>query len=308
MITTPTQIAKDSSLSIECVCCGERLVEQQDHCATCQAPASVSRAAAGRTSRPSFVSVLGASNAGKTVYSGLLLDVLSGGAESFRGTATGAFSVDLQEQVVTALERRTFPEKTPGEADAWKWLHCQISMTEKRKTRHVDLVSPDFAGEAIAMEVSEPGLYPAIEQVVRKSTGLLVLCDSMRVRDAGSGEDLFAMKLATYIAQLHGMATDRTETKSRRRPAVVGPAIGIVFTKGDACPEAIENPASFAMNNTPRLYEYCSRMFPRHAYFAASVTGSSGAVLDSHGYRMRVPFHIQPYGIVEPLHWILAQN
>jgi hypothetical protein len=306
MITTPIQIAGASSASIACVCCGDRVAEDQDHCASCQAPASVSRAAAGRTSHPSIVSVLGASNAGKTVYLGLLLDVLSSGAETFRGTATGAFSVDLQEQVVTALERRTFPQKTPGEADAWKWLHCQISLTQKRKARYVDLVSPDFAGEAIAMEVSEPGLYPAIQQVVRKSTGLLVLCDSMRVRDAGSAEDLFAMKLATYIAQLHGMATDRAEAKSRRRPTVAGPAIGIVFTKCDACPEAIENPTGFAMNSTPRLYEYCSRMFPRHGYFAASVTGSSGAVLDSQGYRMRVPFHIQPYGILEPLQWILA--
>lgn len=308
MITVPIPLAGDSLTTIRCVCCGDRLPEHQDHCATCQAPLSVSRAAADRTSRPSFVSVLGASNAGKTVYLGLLLDVLSGGEENFRGTATGAFSVELQEQVVTALERRTFPQKTPSEADAWKWLHCRIAMTEKRKTRHVDLVSPDFAGEAIAMEISEPGLYPAIEQVVRKSTGLLVLCDSTRVRDAGSGEDLFAMKLVTYIAQLHGMATEHNETKSRRRPAAAGPAIGIVFTKCDACPEAIENPAGFALNNTPRLHEFCSRMFPRHGFFAASVTGCSGAVQDSQGYRVRIPFHIQPHGIVEPLQWILGQT
>ena len=154
-----------------------------------------------RVGSQNFVSVLGPSNAGKTVYLGLLLDILSKGSEEFRGTATSAFSVDLLEQVVTALERRSFPEKTPSEADAWKWLHCQISIAEKKSTRNVDLISPDFAGEAIAMEVNQAGIFPAIQHVVRKSSGLMILCDSMRVRDAGSGEDLFAMKLASYIAQ-----------------------------------------------------------------------------------------------------------
>lgn len=292
------------TIVVDCVCCDNRLTEGDEFCPHCDTPTSLSNTVASRGGVQSFVSVLGASNAGKTVYLGLLLDILGKGPDHFRGMATSAFSVDLQEQVVTALEQRTFPEKTPAEADAWKWLHCQISVAEKKSTRYVDLISPDFAGEAIAMEVNQEGLYPAIEQVVAKSTGLLILCDSQRVRDAGSGEDLFAMKLASYIAQKHGLASNG----SGKRAKLNGPAVAIVFTKCDECPEAIENPTTFAANNTPRLFEFCRQTFSRHNYFAASVAGSSGLLADTEGRQTRIPFHIQPQGILEPLQWIVEKK
>ena len=141
------------------------MAERDEYCPECQTPASISKTVALRGGTQNFVSVLGASNAGKTVYLGLLLDILSKGPEEFRGTSTSSFSIDLQEQVVTALERRTFPEKTPAEADAWKWLHCSLTVGEKKSLRSADLISPDFAGEAIAMEVTQAGMYPAIENV-----------------------------------------------------------------------------------------------------------------------------------------------
>ena len=105
----------------------------------------------------------------------------------------------------TSLKRRTFPEKTPSEADAWQWLHCKLTVASKKSVSSFDLISPDFAGEAIATEISRPGLYPAVEHVVTQSSGIMILCDSLRVRDHGAGEDLFAMKLATYIAERHGL-------------------------------------------------------------------------------------------------------
>lgn len=300
---TPIQTI-GSPVQVDCVCCDQPLGDRDEFCPDCDTPASLSRTVASRQERPSFVSILGASNAGKTVYAGLLLDILSKGPESFRGLATSAFSIELQEEVITALEGRRFPEKTPAEADAWKWLHCQISLQEKKKTRNIDLISPDFAGEAIAMEVNQPGLYPAIQQVVRKSGGIMILCDSMRVRDAGAGEDLFAMKVASYIAQTHGLSSDQKPGRPRRG----GPAIAIVFTKCDGCPEAIENPTSFAMNNTGRLFEFCRRTFSHNAFFAASVAGSSGMLADSRGRRSVVPFHVQPQGVLEPLRWIVDSH
>jgi len=303
MITTSSQLlTSNASPAVQCVCCGERLSQRDQCCNECQTPASISHTVSARGGAQSFISVLGASNAGKTVYLGLLLDMLSKGSEAMRGTAMGAFSVELQEQVITALERRSFPEKTPAEADAWKWFHCQLSIAEKKKTRYVDMISPDFAGEAISLEINHAGMYPSIGHVVSKSGGLMILCDSMRVRDAGSGEDLFAMKLASYIAEQHDLETEI----GRRRKA--GPAVAIVFTKCDGCPEAIEAPTQFATNNTPRLFEYCRRMFSRHSYFAAGVAGSSGVLADTKGRQMRVPFHVQPYGIVEPLQWVVSQQ
>src|SRR5690606_28831301 len=129
MISTLSELTQGlPGIAQFCVCCRQRLAGSEEYCAHCSVPTALSQTAAGRTGPQSFLSVLGASNAGKTVYLGLLLDILSKGSEAFRGTATGAFSIDLQEQVITALERQAFPQKTPAEADAWKWLHCQISM------------------------------------------------------------------------------------------------------------------------------------------------------------------------------------
>ena len=286
-------------LMLRCACCDTRLSQQTSYCPECQTPAELSRTVATRLGEQHFISILGASNAGKTVYSGLLLDILSKGTDDFRGRATSAFSVDLQEQVITALQRRTFPEKTASEADLWKWLHCQVTTRVKKNERHVDLISPDFAGEAIALEVNQPGMFPAIGDVVRKSRGVLILCDSLKVRDTGPGEDLFAMKLAAYVAQAHGLAAD-----GNRRIKPGGPAVAIVFTKSDACPEARANPTEFAETNTPRLIEFCRQSFRQHAYFAASVAGSSGMLIDPRGRHMQVPFHVQPQGVVEPLRWI----
>lgn len=305
MITTPAQLNKGyQPIIVDCVCCSRRLADRDEYCADCQTPASVSQTVSMRGGENRFVSVLGASNAGKTVYLGLLLDILTKGPEDFRGIASSAFSVDLQEQVVTALEHRMFPEKTPSEADAWKWLHCQLSIADKKESVDIDLISPDFAGEAIALEIHQAGQFPAIQHVVAKSSGVLILCDSMRVRDEGSGEDLFAMKVGSYIAQLHGLSSDGKRVKGR--PS--GPSIAIVFTKCDSCPEATQDPTRFAANNTPRLFEFCRRTFPRHAFFAASVAGNSGVLADRSGLKRRIPFHIEPRGVVQPLQWVVGHR
>ncbi len=285
-----------------CVCCSAHFDGFEEFCSKCQTPVSLSKSVAAQGGGHSFISVLGASNAGKTVYLGLLLDILSKGPEDFRGAAASPFSVDLQEYVVTELEKRSFPEKTPSEADAWQWLHCKLSMTDKKHTRTADLISPDFAGEAIATEISRPGLYPAVAHVVTRSSGLMILCDSVRVRDQGAGEDLFAMKLATYIAEHHELYGDNFGKRGK------GPALAVVFTKCDECPEAVDNPSAFASNNTPRLFDFCRQTFRRLEFFAAGVAGSTGVLADDRGWQMRVPFHIQPYGVLEPLRWIVSNK
>lgn len=293
-------IAPKSITSSFCACCSASLEIRDEYCRECQMPVSLTNSVNAHGGGHSFISVLGASNAGKTVYLGLLLDILSKGADDFRGTAASSFSVDLQAYVVNELERRAFPEKTPTEADTWQWLHYKLTMADRKSTRTADLISPDFAGEAIASEISRPGLYPAVAHVVSRSNGLMILCDSVRVRDEGAGEDLFAMKLATYIAERHELYGENFGKRGK------GPSIAIVFTKCDACPESVIEPAAFAANNTPRLHDFCRQTFRRVKYFSAGVAGSTGVIADSKGLQMCVPFHIQPYGVLEPLRWILA--
>ncbi len=282
-----------------CICCSARFDEHDEYCPKCQTPVSVTHSVAAAGGEHSFISVLGASNSGKTVYLGFLLDLLSKGPEDFYGAAASSFSFELQEYVITELERRAFPEKTPSEADAWQWVHCKLNLGNQKAARTADLISPDFAGEAIAMEISQAGLYPAVRHVVTRSKGIMILCDSVRVRDEGAGEDLFAMKLATYIAENHRLGNEAGAAQSQ------GPSVAVIFTKCDACPEAAENPVNFAANNTPRLYDFCRKTFKRVDFFAAGIAGSTGLLADSKGWQMRVPFHIQPYGVLEPLQWIV---
>ena len=286
---------------LECVCCQTQMDAHDSHCSECQTPAEITRSLLCRQTRPHFISVVGASNAGKTVYMGLLLDILCGDAKHLKGIPNGAFSIGLQEHVVTALEQRTFPEKTPTESDLWKWLHCVVTDTSNRKPKEIDFVAPDFAGEAIAAELEQPGLYPAVHHVISRSSALLLLCDSTAVRDQGSREDLFAMKLGSYISQVQGLAD--LDTKKD-----LSPAVAIVFTKSDECSEAVEDPQRFMSNNMPRFLDYCNRSFPRHSIFAASVVGASGMLSDSNGNVQRVPLHVEPRGVIEPLHWAIQNS
>lgn len=288
---------------LRCICCENWVSDSDTYCRTCQTPIGLSLSAMQRRGIQSFFSVLGASNAGKTVYLGLLLDLLSKGSDRMRGLATGAFSVSLQHQVVTALERRIFPDKTPNEADHWKWLHCQVTVSGGEQDRHVDLIAPDFAGEAIAAEIDQAGIFPAIRHVVSKSAGLLILCDSVKVRDAGPSEDLFAMKVAAYIAQ-----SQDCRPEPGQGPREDGPAVAIVFTKCDGCPEAERVPAEFAASHTPRLMEFCRQTFARHEFFAAGVVGSAGTLIDDSGRRLNVPLHVEPRGISEPLEWLVRHS
>ncbi len=285
-----------------CACCSSSFEPYDEYCNKCQMPVSLSQSVAAQGGGHTFISILGASNAGKTVYLGLLLDILSKGPADFKGIAASAFAVELQEYVVNELERRSFPEKTPSEADAWQWMHYKLKIKEKKSTRTAHLISPDFAGEAIATEISRPGIYPAVAHVVSRSSGLLILCDSVRVRDHGASEDLFAMKLATYIAERHELYGEKCGKGGK------GPSLAVVFTKCDACPEAVKSPNDFAANNTPRLHDFCLQTFGRIEFFAAGVTGSTGVITDTRGGQTCVPFHIQPHGVLEPLRWVLASQ
>ena len=285
-----------------CICCGAIISSSDGFCRQCATPSNLSRAASGSSNDKSFISVLGASNAGKTVYLGMLLDIIGKDGGNVSGSPKSTFSVNLQEQVITALENRQFPEKTPSESDMWNWVHCELAMRERRSVRSLDLISPDLAGEAIAVEVQQPGTYPIIQHVVRRSSGVMILCDSIRVGQASSGDDLFAMKLAAYVAQLHGLSPN---TPSSQRHDVE-PCLAIVLTKCDACPEATKDPTAFAANNLPRLYEFCRKTFAQHRYFAASVAGNTCVVLDTAKNPHRIPLHIEPRGVVEPLSWLVT--
>ena len=287
--------------SNRCICCQSVISEHNDFCDHCHTPTEITRSVGRRQKDPHFISIVGPSNAGKTVYLGVLLDMLCGGSQNLKGIPNGAFSIGLQEIVVRDLEERRFPGKTPNESDLWNWLHCVVSDNTPNEERTVDFVAPDFAGEAIAMELEQPGTYPAVENIIKRTSAFLLLCDSMEVRDNGSSADLFAMKLGSYIVQKQSLAAQEGHD-------AVTPAVGVIFTKSDTCLDAEQDPARFLANNMPRFRDFCFHHFPKHEAFSASIVGSSVLLADSYGGNARVPLHIQPKGVIEPLKWAIQNS
>jgi hypothetical protein len=227
----------------------------------------------------------------------MLLDILSKGSQNLRGLPNGSFSVSLQQETITALQSQRFPQKTASEADHWKWIHCEVSNVKKPKA-HLDIITPDLAGEAITLEIEQTGTFGAIRHVARRSQAFLILIDSLRARDAGREEDLCAMKLFSYVCSMHGGS-------GNARRGMLKLPIALVFTKSDLCPEAQENPSKFATANLPGLMRLCERTLQNYNFFATGIVGTTATIMDDRGFRMRIPLHIEPRGVLDPVVWIM---
>lgn len=291
----------DDKIKVTCVCCHQESFDHNGFCNQCQAPLDLSRTAEKRGLPFNFVSVLGASGAGKTVFIGTLLDILSKGCRGLQGLPNNSFSVAIQQQTINALEGRRFPEKTPSEADGWQWVHCEVS-TPAHRNNYLDIITPDFAGEAISTELDHPGTYLAIRSVIYQSRAILMLIDSLAVRDTGRDEDFFAMKLASYI---HNLRTSQTTLKSKHKPNF---PLAIVLTKSDGCPEALADPTRFATDSMPGFCKYLQRNFANYRFFAASAVGAAAMLVDHRGGFRQIPLHVEPRGITEPLEWIIQNK
>jgi hypothetical protein len=256
----------------------------------------VIRSIASRETAPRFVGVLGPTNVGKTVYLGMLLDMLSRGAGGLSGVACGAFSLELHRNLILALERQRFPAKTPSEPDRWQWVHCQVSAGKKGP--ECDIVTPDVAGEVVAAELASPKSYPTVRALIGKCSALIVLADILQVVADGQSQELFAMQLISYLDSLR-------LTKKRAKVEV---PVAVVFTKADLCEEPILDPSAFARANAPGLWRLCDARLARYRFFASGVAGSAAKLIDRDGRESLVPLRVEPRGIIEPLAWLLGQD
>jgi hypothetical protein len=291
----------DAQTTIEapptCVLCDTPVSGEAGGCPSCQMPIALSAKFQERETPPQFVSIVGPSGSGKTVYLGMMIDILTNGTDQLQGRIGDSFSVAVQEQTITALQRQGFPQKTSSESDSWNWVHCEVN-TVKNRNKVLDLIAPDFAGEAISMEMDCPNSYPAIPGVLSRSRAVVMLCDAMNVRDNAVIEDLFAMKLASYIHSR--MLTSKRVDKAGKTDI----PLAIVLTKSDSCPDVSANVADFAKNNLPRLVNYCSGVFSNFRLFHTSVVGSQATLVDNLGRRWQIPIHTEMQGITEPIEWI----
>jgi hypothetical protein len=280
--------------SSSCPLCDSH-VYQGDPCGSCYAPASVIESIITSERAPRFIGVLGPTGVGKTVYLGMLLDMLARGAGGLHGMARGPFSLSLHRNLILALENQRFPDKTPNEPDHWQWVHCEV--TAGRKGRIFDIVTPDVAGEAVQAELENPKSNKVIRALIGKCSALVVLIDTLGVIGEGQGQELFAMQLVSYLESLHMV----------RRSRKVEIPVALVFTKADLCEDAIDNPAEFARANAPSLFRLCESRLRNYRFYCSAVAGSTAKLVDSHGGETLVPLRIEPRGIIEPFAWLMNE-
>jgi hypothetical protein len=277
-----------------CPLCGEQVCETQS-CNTCFLPAKVLESIQARPQFPRFVAVLGPSGVGKTVYLGMLLDMLSRGVGGLRGVPQSPFSLTLHRNLVLAVEQQRFPQKTPVESDHWQWVHCEVYGGKGRNL--YDIVTPDVAGEAVMAELEKPGSDKTIRALISRCAGLVILVDLIDVISSGQGQELFAMQLVSYLDIL----------KRRKRNRRIEIPVAIVFTKTDLCDEWISDPEGFARANVSKLYGQCQTRLKRFRFYFSGVAGSTGRLVDCNGREMLVPLRIEPRGVIEPFAWMLKE-
>jgi hypothetical protein len=283
------------AVQVPCYICAEGNTFDAEYCRYCYAPMALAHQANSQKIRPQMVAAIGGSGVGKTVYLGMLMDMLSRRSGRLQMFARGAFSITLQQTTLAALARCEFPQKTGNDPDTWNWVHAQIRRPQQRKP--AEIIIPDMAGEAILEEIDHPYTYRVIRSLLVKCSGVMILVDAPRLERGNGEQDFFTMKLLTYLTEL-----DADPKRGwRNRP------VAVVFSKADMCPACADDPKRFAQQRASGLFKHCQERFARHAYFAAGVAGACAARQEFGVGLVQVPLRIEPKGITEPFEWLLEQ-
>ncbi len=278
---------------VPCLICEEGNTPDAENCRNCFAPMILARQAQSTQNAPVMFAALGPSAVGKTVYLGMLLDMLSRQPKMLQLSARGGFSVSLQQNTLAALARCEFPAKTPSEPDRWNWVHCELRSPVHRQP--VELVMPDIAGEALFEEVEHPRSFKVLYSLLSRCHGVLILIDGTKLQSGSLEEDYFTMKLLSHLSELP------TEPKGawHSRP------VALIFSKADQCESCFEDPAAYAQRHAPGLWRICQQRFHRHRFFAAGVAGACVTRTLRGGGQQIVPLRIEPRGIIEPFEWLI---
>jgi len=294
-VIVPLESARlvEYAVPISCYICEGQNNFDAEYCRYCSAPMALAHQASSQKILPRMVAAVGASGVGKTVYLGMLMDMLSRQPERLQLLARGAFSITLQQTTLGALARCEFPEKTPNEPDRWNWVHCQVRRSGQRQP--LELIMPDMAGEAILDEVDHPHSFRVIGSFLRKCSGAMILIDAVKLGDGGQNQEFFTMKLISYLGELE----NGSKRGWSKRP------VALILTKADQCDECAADPAAYAKDHAAGLWQQCQERFGCHKFFAAGVAGACALRETRAEGRVQVPLRIEPHGIIEPFEWLL---
>ena len=289
--------ATTAAVGISCFICTTENARSAQVCRRCATPLLVSAAAGAGDRRPHVFTVLGAPNAGKTVFLAMLLDMLVQRQGDTETMPRGTFSVELQQFVLGHLASRRFPPKTMREPNTWNWA---LYETRKRGARHgQEFLVPDLSGAALAAEIANPGSVAIFRPALNLAGGFILCIDAAAAAKGDASPDMFALQLVAHLDSV-------VETKRKHR---IKTPTAVVLCKSDHCPEAVDDPRAFCEANLPRLWSACASRFDRVEFFAASVAGSVAFAISAERPDdvEPVPLHIAPRGILEPFDWLLAR-
>jgi hypothetical protein len=283
------------SAQIPCYLCGGANAYDAELCRHCSAPMALAHQADVQKILPQLIAALAAPGVGKTVYLGMLMDMLSRGQTAMQMLARGAFSISLQQATVAALARGEFPDPTPADPERWNWVHCQLTTPERRQP--VELILPDVAGAALAEELDHPNTLPVVRCLMRDAAGLVLLIDAEQVEHGNNEQTFFALKVLTYLCEVDG------------DPRLGWPArpVSVVFTKADQAESCFDDPALYAARRLPGLVQQCRERFQRVKFFASGVAGAIGCRRLRNGARVEFPLRVEPRGLIEPFAWLVKE-
>ena len=150
-----------------------------------------------------MLAALGPSGVGKTVYLGMLLDMLSRQSSGVQLSAHGSFPVTLQQMTMAASDTANFRRRHPARPIAG--IGCTASCTAPKHRKPADFVLPDIAGEALFGEVDRPRSYQLIHWLLGRCDGVFVLIDGTKLQSGSIDEDFFTMKLLSHLSELHSI-------------------------------------------------------------------------------------------------------
>jgi hypothetical protein len=283
------------AVQVECYVCDGGNRYDAEFCRHCRAPLTLAFQSQKQKSRPQLLAILGGPKAGKTCYVGMLTDMLSRQPSGLQMFAHGAFSVSLQQQTISALAGRRFPPSTPISPEGWRWIHCDVRETGRK--RGAELVIPDISGTAIIDELDTPQRVPAVRQLFGKSAAAMILVEAQTYQDDQHKPEFVALKIVSELLRLQ---------PPKKRKGWSQKPIAIVFTKADQCDVAFDSPDEYARRHTPSLWRLCHDQLGKHQFFAASVaTVHTG--IDGFGDPLPIPMRVEPRGIVPPFAWVTQQ-
>jgi GTPase SAR1 family protein len=275
---------------LPCCLCGEPNPFDADRCRFCGAPVALTHQLLNQKRPPRTLAVFGPPQCGKTSYLGLLTDIMARRATEVELSTRGAFSVALQQQVITALAEGWFPPATTEDPKRWNWVHGRVT---PRRGRPWEFILADIAGSALVREVETPSSQPLVSGLLRKSHGAMILLDGAKLAVGDREPDFFAIKCLHYLSELEC-----------RNPNCGHLPVALVLTKVDTCEAARLDPQTWIARLAPAAYQFCRRRLKHWALFACSVAAGVG-------YQRRgasvVPFplRVEPYGITEPFDWLM---